>query len=227
MTITDASRPDHASHPTEIRTSRHSFDAVTIGVHWTTVALVISLFVVALLLETTKSAWLARSLLTIHRSLGVTVWTLTAVRLAWRLTGATFPPFPDTMPQVQRHAARGSEYGLYGFLLIQPLSGLAQTLYLGKSFVLFGWSAPVALAPNFVMVRLFHVVHAWGALAFAGLIGLHAGAALFHALVLKDGVFQSMLPHKSDAPDERGQRLDAPPTFEPASYLADRDGLGA
>ena len=52
------------------------------------------------------------------------------------------------------------------------------------------------------LVHLFHGVHQWGAWALAGLIGLHAAAGLFHGLVLRDGVFQSMWPYnrrKADA----------------------------
>jgi cytochrome b561 len=167
---------------------------VTIFVHWTTVVLVAALFVVAWLLGQAQDGEQASLLLTVHRSLGVTVWTLTALRLGWRLTGAKFPPFPDTMPPVQQLAAKASEYSLYALLLVQPLTGLAQTLYRGKAFALFLWSAPVVVARDRALVHLFHGVHQWGAWALAGLIGLHAGAGLLHALVLRDGVFQSMWP---------------------------------
>jgi cytochrome b561 len=37
-------------------------------------------------------------------------------------------------------------------------------------------------------------VHETGAWLLLALIGLHAGAALFHALVLRDRVLQRMLP---------------------------------
>jgi len=46
------------------------------------------------------------------------------------------------------------------------------------------------------MRSLFVEAHAIGAKALMALIGLHAGAALFHRLVLRDGVLQRMLPRR-------------------------------
>lgn len=217
----------HLPGRSENRAVRHSFDAVTMTVHWTTAALVASLFAVALLLEHTKASETAKTLLTVHRSLGVTVWALTACRLVWRLTGASFPPFPDSMPNAQRHAARSSEYGLYGLLLAQPLTGLAQSLYLGKPFVLFAWTAPVIVTRNFAMYQVFHDIHEWGALSLAGLIGLHASAALMHALVLKDGVFQHMLPFINRGGVGRDRkRFEPSSVLETAAFLSEREEIG-
>ena len=47
------------------------------------------------------------------------------------------------------------------------------------------------------MRSLFVEAHAIGAKALMALIGLHAGAALFHRLVLRDGVLQRMLPRRT------------------------------
>lgn len=177
------------------RAERPPFDAVTIAVHWTTVVLVLSLFSVALAIDQAPDPGTAKLLLMVHRSLGMTVWTLSVLRLSWRLTGARLPPFPQTMPRIQQTAARLSEYGLYALLLAQPLTGMAQSLYRGKAFELFFcWQVPALLARDKAMVTLLHGVHEWGAWTFAALIGLHACAGLFHALVLRDGVFRGMAP---------------------------------
>src|SRR5690348_17078857 len=65
---------------------RPPFDAVTIAFHWTTLAGVLGLFTAALLIDHAPDPATAGLLLTTHRSLGVTVWTLTVLRLSWRLT---------------------------------------------------------------------------------------------------------------------------------------------
>jgi len=68
---------------------RPSYDGLTISVHWATVFLVLMLFV---------SAWEARHsdfapvLLQIHRSFGVTIWVVTALRIGWRLIGRACRP---------------------------------------------------------------------------------------------------------------------------------------
>ena len=189
MTITERARAPEPS------ARAAPFDAVTIAVHWTTVILVLALFALGWSIHRAQDGQTALALVTAHRSLGVALWTLSVLRLGWRLTGATFPPFPRTMPKAQQIAAKISEYGLYLMLLVQPATGMAQSVYRGKAFpLLFGLRVPALVARDKAMVVLFHEVHEQSAWVFAGLIGLHACAGLFHALVLRDGVFQSMAP---------------------------------
>ncbi len=183
----------HAAVPQPPQT-RATFDPATIALHWITVALVVSLFAVGWSIDLAPDDRAARLLLTLHRSLGVTVWGVAVVRLGWRFAGARHPPFPQTAPLPQRLAARLNEYALYGLLLVQPATGVAQSLYRGKPFALFLWQLPRLAARDKVLVHQFHQLHEWGAWALAGLIGLHAAAALLHGLVLRDGVLHSMAP---------------------------------
>jgi hypothetical protein len=74
-----------------------------------------------------RKSW-ATTLLWVHRSPGATIWALTGFRLAWRWTGARFPAFRASMTALHRLAARVSEYGLYALLLLQSVTGLAQTV---------------------------------------------------------------------------------------------------
>jgi cytochrome b561 len=64
----------------------------------------------------------------------------------------------------------------------------------GQAFDLFSWHIPALLEPNPALRSIFAEAHDVGAKAMVLLIGLHAGAALFHRLVLRDGVLQRMLP---------------------------------
>ena len=105
-----------------IKARRPPFDRLTIGLHWGTILLVLVLF---------ASAWLTRQshftpiLLQIHRSSGVTIWVVTALRLAWRVTKASLPPFPKQISKLHRATAKLTEYGLYALLLGEPATGLA------------------------------------------------------------------------------------------------------
>ena len=181
------------------------FDAVTIGLHWTTVALVLGMFASAWLHEQAGAGRQAGPLLTIHRSLGVTLLAVAVCRLGWRVGFAVLPPFPPAMSKTQQTVAQISEYGLYALLLTQPLTGLVQSLARGRPFALFGWQAPAVMARDIGLTTLFHAIHAFSALALLGLIGLHVLAALFHRFVLRDEVLQSMLPWK---PSTRPARRD-------------------
>ena len=178
---------------------RDPFDPVIITLHWATLLGVIGLFTAALMIDRVSDPTMAGGLLTLHRSLGVTVWTLTILRLAWRMMRAKLPPWPDTVKAPQRLAARINEYGLYGLLLVQPITGVLQTLYRGRAFDLLLWRVPALVPRDKAIVHLTAGLHTAGALALAGLVGLHAAAALFHLFVARDGVFESMAPVRRNA----------------------------
>jgi cytochrome b561 len=72
---------------------RPPFDRVTIGIHWATALIVLALFSSAWLHAYSHDSVHKALLLQIHRSLGVTIWIITIMRLLWRLTHATLPPF--------------------------------------------------------------------------------------------------------------------------------------
>jgi superoxide oxidase len=82
-------------------------------------------------------------------------------------------------------------------VFLQPISGLAGTLFHGLPFELFTWQVPALLEPYPAIRGMFVVAHEFGAKALLALISLHAGAALFHRMVLRDGVLQRMLPWTS------------------------------
>jgi superoxide oxidase len=174
--------------------ARPPFDALTITLHWTTLLIVLTLFGSGFLYGQVEERSWAPALLQVHRSLGVTVWTLTVFRLVWRVTGARFPAFPASMTPLHQLGARLSEYGLYALLLIQPATGLAQTILRGRSFEVFAWSIPPLAARDVALVGIFGAVHEIGAWCLFTLAGLHAAAALVHHFILRDDVLEAMAP---------------------------------
>jgi cytochrome b561 len=196
MTTAEGARaPALLSHAAPTR-----YDTTTIALHWTTALLILALFASGWGMGLATDGEAARRLLTLHRSIGFTVWALTCVRMGWRLSGAPAPELPTRLPLLAKLAARINEAALYGLLLAQPMTGALQTLYRGKPFDLFIWQVPALVARNKDLARALHEVHEWGAWLLAGLVGLHAAAALVHALVLRDGVFQHMAPVRRRRP---------------------------
>ena len=169
------------------------FDGVSQALHWLTVLLVIGQFVSAFLHEQ-RHGPAAELLLTFHRSAGIATWIVVVMRLSWRRWFAYLPPFPATMPKAQQWAAKLNEYALYLLLLLQPLTGLATMLVFGHPFTLFLWQMPALMTQDKPLAHLLKEIHERGAWILAALIGLHAAAALFHSLVLRDRVLQRMLP---------------------------------
>jgi cytochrome b561 len=171
------------------------FDPTSIILHWLTVLLIIGQFTTAWLHDAVgHETSLALATLATHRTMGVLIWTVGLARLVWRRRFADLPPFPESMPKLQQWIAKANEYGLYVLLLAQPITGLGDVVFHGRPFTLFIWQVPALLAPDPAIRSLFHEAHELGAKALLALIGLHAGAALFHGLVLRDGVLQRMLP---------------------------------
>ena len=180
--------------PTSAR--RPPFDSLTIGLHWVSVVLVLGLFASAWLhaLAEARQSDFTPVLLQIHRSFGVTIWVVTALRLAWRLTNASLPPFPAHMTKLHRATVKLSEYGLYALLLGQPATGLLATVVSGRPFALFFWGIS-PLMPRHEMLRAaFLLSHEIGSWALAALVVGHGPAALFHHFVLRDDVLECMAP---------------------------------
>ena len=184
------------THETPINARRPSFDGLTIGLHWATVLLVLALFASAWLhaFGDVRQSSFTPVLLQIHRSLGVTIWVVTALRLAWRLTNASMPPFPAQMTKLHRTTVKLSEYGLYALLLVQPATGLLTTLFGGRPFALFLWQFSPLMPRDDMLRAAFHLSHELGAWALAALTVSHAAAALFHHFVLRDDVLECMAP---------------------------------
>jgi cytochrome b561 len=173
---------------------RPPFDRITIGIHWVTVLIVLALFSSAWLHAYSHDGVHKALLLQIHRSLGVTIWMITIMRLLWRLTHAALPPFPASMSRLHRAFVQMSEYALYALLLVQPVTGMAATLLRGRQFGLFFWHVPPLMPESRTIWISLEGIHEIGACAFGALILGHAAAALFHHFVLRDDVLECMAP---------------------------------
>jgi superoxide oxidase len=179
--------------------SRPPFDSVTICLHWATVLFVLAMFTSAELRSQTHDDGFKAILLQIHRSLGVTIWVATALRLAWRMTSAKLPPFPANMTKMHRAVVQLSEYGLYALLLGQPVTGLGATLFSGRPFALFLWQIPQLMPEDKALRATLHLAHELGEWGLGALAAGHAAAALIHYFVLREDVLQCMVPAISTA----------------------------
>lgn len=183
--------------------ARGRHQTLTIALHWITAVLVLAQIALAILHDQVSEAETRRAVLAAHRSLGVVIWYLVIGRLAWRLLGMRLVPFPASMSRWHQWGARLSEWGLYGLLLTQPLSGMAATVLRGQPFNLFGMQVPSLVASDKAWAAAAQGLHTLGAYALATLVLVHAGAAILHRVIADDGVLDSMLPlprERSGAP---------------------------
>lgn len=90
--------------------------------------------------------------------------------------------------------AKWSHVLLYVLMITMPLLGLG-ILWTGYPVVLYGGIVIPALLPQSDLGHtLLWTAHVFLGLAFFALVMLHVAAALFHALIRRDGVFAAMSP---------------------------------
>jgi len=131
-------------------------------------------------------------LISIHKSLGVAILFLALIRLAVRLYYGA-PPLPADLPEPMKLAAELSHYALYLLMIGMPLLGWAMLSTAAYPVVLYGGvQLPAFLPQSDRLHTLLWGAHFYSAFLFFALVLLHVAAALFHALVRRDGVFEAM-----------------------------------
>jgi cytochrome b561 len=176
--------------------------------HWLMAACLLAmLFIGVGMVSTVMPKYL--TLVSIHKPLGIAILALALIRLAVRLRYGA-PPLPADLPEPMKLAAEGSHYALYALMIAMPLLGWAMLSAAAYPVVLFGgWHLPAILPQSDSLHTLLWGAHFYLAFVFFALILLHVAAALFHALVRRDGVFQTMASvatHDDVPPVERERR---------------------
>ena len=132
------------------------------------------------------------TLVAIHKPLGIAILVLALIRLALRLRFGA-PSLPADLPESMKLAAHLSHYVLYALMIAMPLIGWAMLSAAAYPVVLIpGWHLPAILPQSDRLHTLLWSAHFYLAFAFFAVILLHVAAALFHALVRRDEVFDSM-----------------------------------
>lgn len=129
----------------------------------------------------------------LHETLGSCVFALAVFRVVWRC----FDQRPDPVPVVRWMglAAKAIQGLLYVLLFAVPMTAIAGAWLEGHPLAWLGGieiASPVALSHD-AGARLASL-HGWLGDAILWTAGLHALAALYHRIVLRDGVLASMLP---------------------------------
>jgi len=133
-----------------------------------------------------------RFLIAIHRPLGLAVLILVAIRLVNRLINPP-PPLPDSLPPLQRVAAKASHVLLYALMFIIPLMGWGMLSAAPYPVVIYGsLRLPPILPQNPVLYSWLRELHGDFAYFLFAVFLVHLGAALMHGLIRRDGVFESM-----------------------------------
>jgi cytochrome b561 len=136
-------------------------------------------------------------LLRLHKSIGLIVLFLVALRFAWNRVRRR-PALAATLSAPQRRLALGAHFTLYALMLAIPLLGWFASMAYGGRTHFFGlFELPRFLAKDVDAAVVYRNGHIWlGWLLFA-ILALHVGAALWHHFVKRDATLAQMLPWAS------------------------------
>jgi cytochrome b561 len=129
----------------------------------------------------------------LHETLGLCVFALVLLRVVWRMVDVH--PVPPQLSRWMGLASRGVQGALYLLLFAIPLTAVAGAWLEGHPLTLLaGLEIASPVARSHEVGAAIASLHTWLGDAIVWLAGFHALAAIFHHLVLKDGVLVSMLP---------------------------------
>lgn len=167
------------------------------ALHWLmAICILAMLFVGVAMVSTIGPEYLG--LVAFHKTLGITVLALVILRLIVRWRAGT-PPLPADLPAPMKLAATLSHYLLYALMIAMPLLGWAMLSAARYPVVVFGnLRLPPIAPPSRELHSLLWDAHHYLAFLFFALVLGHLAAALFHALIRKDGVFAAMTVARDD-----------------------------
>lgn len=161
--------------------------------HWLmAICILAMLFIGVGMVSTVTAKYL--TLVSIHKPLGIAILILAVLRLGLRFKAGA-PALPRGLPEPMRLAAKLSHILLYALMIAMPLLGWGMLSAAAYPVELIGgYRLPAILSQSDALHTALWNAHRLLAFAFFALILVHIAAALFHALVRRDGVFASMAP---------------------------------
>ena len=177
------------NRPAPLAGARYSRTAVAL--HWLLALLLVTSFCVGVYMHDLPLTPERVRLFNWHKWAGITILTLSLLRLLWRLAHA--PPADLPMRPWQRRSAWFAHRAMYLLFFAVPLVGWAYSSATGFQVVVFG----VLPLPDFVpkskpladALETAHAVLAWTLAAF---VVVHVAGALKHQFIDRDGLLSRM-----------------------------------
>ena len=181
------------------------YTTVAIILHWLIAVMLVSLVFVGWWMEDLGEAARAgeisfgqvQAVYNWHKTAGILVLLLSLARLGWRFTHPV-PALPATMKPWEALGARAAHIGFYVVMIGMPLIGWAMVSNSSLPTRLFnieGFNLPGLPVPDVEAVHeVLGSAHSAGGWVILMLLALHAGAALKHHFLDRDGVLNRMVP---------------------------------
>lgn len=162
--------------------------------HWAMAAFMLGVMITGFLMgELPGGVWQNR-MYNLHRSFGITVLVLVIVRVGLRIW-LPAPNEPSFASAFQAMAAKGTHKLLYVLSFGMPIFGWIGSSAFGAPVVLYGIvTLPALVEKNKALAEWTLELHSLAAWGMVILILAHFGGALYHQLLLKDGLIRRIWP---------------------------------
>ena len=174
---------------------KQRYSATAMGLHWLIALMIVAGFYLGWIMTDipgftpTKLKYFSW-----HKWIGVTVFALAVIRLAWRLTHRA-PDMPRGMAPLQKLAAEVAHVFLYVLMLVIPISGYLYSSAAGIQVVYLGIvPLPTLIGPDAALKVMLRIVHIWLNYTLLALVTVHVLAALKHHFIDRDGLLTRMIP---------------------------------
>lgn len=165
------------------------------ALHWgLALAIIVMLPVGGIMVGEGLDRGLQNVLFILHKNLGVVILLLMVARLAYRAMNPP-APLPAHMPGWQKQAAGVTHILLYVMVFFMAITGYVRVTMGGFPIEGLGAIGLHPLLPrNEAIAEIAKTLHFYGRFVLIAVMALHIGAALHHALILRDGVFGRIWP---------------------------------
>ena len=184
------------------------YNTTAIVLHWIIAALILINIVAGLAGMDDKNPNV-RSIIDFHKSVGLTVLGLVALRILWRMASKP-PPMPGTYSQREQRLAHVAHTVLYALILLLPVTGYIHDsafklaaqhpikLYGLVPFPRIGFIEHLDPATKEQVHSVFFAAHVWLGYALYALLALHILGVIKHHAIDREAELQRMLPRRRD-----------------------------
>jgi cytochrome b561 len=178
------------------------YTATAVVLHWLIAVLIVTNIVLGLSAEQVPDEWV-RTVVDLHKSIGITVLGLVGLRIIWRISHQP-PTLPANYAPVEVFAAKTAHLALYVLIIAIPLTGWIHdsawkggashpmTLFWGLPWFRIGAIANLDPVTKETVHTLFWNVHTALNYALYVLLAAHTGAVVKHQVFDKEKELQRM-----------------------------------